>query len=540
MGSSCVQESARSSSAIINQISGSNNGPPPATFCEDFWDVTSTPQACVSECSALTKIADEDELQDILFVINRDFNATDAEFIINNIESAVGVCVAKNPRPTDQIEVNSDFCACKDGKSDLINNCQSVCSSKPNTSTSVLYGSVTLTGADVLFNPELGSLENWCTVPLVGSETPGCALELISGNDTKTIDISVSGNNFQANLSDLDVPYGKTFIARIIESQSGSNATTKTFQLYRYQEEDNDDETLLKVMPISQYNCISVAGTEDQGSGNFNFDRYIKTHYYFASSSTPPAIPDTVVPPVLCHDINEFGTKDSALHPRLGLRPIHFALWNVSDIRFVDLDRNGFPDLNDTIEAALARTGDNVVGRQIFHLLQWPNMPRITGLTPSDNPNLGIFMQPWLDENDNGFCPDEDDLSTGSNNVFRELGKYVGETEAVYLAESEFVQNPDGSLITDVMIMRETDLEKIWFYFEKGQHVKPDTFTVNSKTIHYYWPIDEDNPYIRKSDSLLYTIKFPSNIGNAGASSGLPNSINPPDKRFGCVPKYSD
>lgn len=544
IGTSCVQESARSSSAIINQVAGSGRGipndPNDNGLCSEFWDVSGEEQACVSECGALSQLATQDEIDDVIFLVNRDFSPADAEVIIANINNAQGVCIASNPRPTDQIEIDSNFCACKDGKSDLINNCQSICNGKPNTTTSVLYGSATPTGADVLFNPELGNLENWCTAPLVGSETPGCALELISGNDTVTIDVSVSGNNFQANLTDVDVPYGRTFIARIIESQSDSNAVTSTFQIRRYQDTGDSDETLFKVMPISQYNCISVAGTLEQGTGDFNYDRYIKTHYYFASSSTPPAIPDTVVPPILCHDINENGTKDSALFPRLGLRPIHFALWNVSDIRFVDLDNNGFPDINDTIEASLATTGDNVVGRQIFNLLQWPNMPGISGLTPSGNPNLGIFMQPWLDENNNGYCPDEDDLTTGDNNVFRELGKYVGDTEAIYIAESEFVQNPDGSNITDVMIMRQTDLEKIWFYFEKGQHLFPDTFTVNNKTIHYYWPIDFDNPHTRKSDSLLYTVKFPSNIGQSGASSGLPNTINPPDKRFGCVPKYAD
>lgn len=542
---SCVQESSRSSSQIINQISGSNNNnnTQVSQFCTNFWNTFGEEQSCVTVCPDNTKVADQTEVQEVIDAAERDsrFTPDQLETLISNIESAEGVCVQKAPRPSEQYDIASNTCICLNGKSDQLNNCQSICNTKPASNLAVLYGTAEPFGADVLFNPSISSLEGWCTAPLPFSEAPGCSLEIISGNSSRLIDVDVNGNNFTANLNDIDVPYFKTFLARVVENQSGSFATTKTFQIRRKpHEEDNNDQSLLKVMPVSQYNCISVAGTEDQGSGNFEFDRYIKTHYYFASSSTPPAIPDTIVPPVLCHDLNKFGTKDEATFPRLGLRPQHFALWDVSDIRFVDQDNNGFPDINNVIENELAKTGNNVNGRQIFNLLQWPNMPGIPGLSSSENPNLGIFMQPWLDQDNNGYCPDEVDLQIGDNPVFRELGKYIGETEAVYLAESEYIRNPDGSFVTDVMIMRETDLEKIWFYIENQQPVIPDRNTINSRTIYYYWPIDESNPRVRKSDSLLYTIRYPSNIGQAGSSSGLATSINPPDKRFGCVPKSDD
>ena len=85
-------------------------------------------------------------------------------------------------------------------------------------------------------------------------------------------------------------------------------------------------------------------------------------------------------------------------------------------------------------------------------------------------------------------------------------------------------------------------LRKIWFYYENNQHLEPDDFAAENKTIMFYWPPDINDPYVRKSTQYIYTVRSSENIGSgdANGSSDLQTSIRPPDKRFGCVPSLGE
>ena len=348
----------------------------------------------------------------------------------------------------------------------------------------------------------------------------------------KTCPLILTANRFSANIENLD--YEKVYLATIVESQSGSNARSSTFQIFRKSIEDTPAMGPLKITPVSQYACVTRLATQ-QGH-NYEYDKMARLHFYFASIATPPGLPPEVRSTV-CHDVNLHGLNDSPLYPRLELIPQHFALWDPTDRRFVDLNNDGLPDINTEIQDKLERLTGNRQNINVFSLLNWPNMPSVENLEQNNNPNLGLFMIPWINPlSGQSYCPKQTHYN-GSEPIFKILKEIVGtDTEALYFAESEPVVQSPGNYTQDVMIIREGLLKKIWFYYENYRHLTPDQVTANSKTIHFYWPPDPLYPHIRKSTQRIYTIRYPSEIGKNGNQSGLSTNISPPDKRFGCAP----
>ena len=102
-------------------------------------------------------------------------------------------------------------------------------------------------------------------------------------------------------------------------------------------------------------------------------------------------------------------------------------------------------------------------------------------------------MQPFVNSRTNqSFCPDEDDYAS-NDPLFRVLSEVVGvPTEGIFMSEKDqeslfdcegnFVSNPD------LLLIRETDLKKVWFFFEGGKEVEPDEITATTKTIQFYFP----------------------------------------------------
>lgn len=140
----------------------------------------------------------------------------------------------REDRPTNQIEFKNSFCSCKNGKSDIINDCDAFCATKPVTSNAVLYVD-TILGPDITLNSKLGNLYNWCNVMLNGDDiSPQCTLTATDGtNVISGIPISISpwSNSFSAHIDTL--PLNKTFILKLVESKTGSNAQSKEIQLRR-------------------------------------------------------------------------------------------------------------------------------------------------------------------------------------------------------------------------------------------------------------------------------------------------------------------
>lgn len=527
---SCVDESGREGRKLISRGGTTTQEP---TFCNDTFYITE--RSCISSCPTGTRVATENEVEEAKVELQAlDLTPEDLESILNNIDSAVDVCVDGSGilRPDNQVFIDSSFCACQAGKPISINDCAATCQSKTQTSL-VLFGKVTV-GADILFNDVLGNLQNWCNVEIPGSDfvTPQCQLEVFDGISKNYLNMDVAGNSFQVNLDQLD--FDKTYVAKIVETGSTSMVQSQAFQfrLKEFVPESTTPEGPLKIMPVNQYACVELARQPDPES----FTNHAKKHYYFAASNNPPSLPPNQEL-VKCHDKQIFGEADSPLFPRLDLIPQHFAVWDQSDIRFNDGDVDGTIDINEEVTQEFRdRTGSTDANLNLFTVFQWPNIPQIPEFKNIVNANLGFIMIPFVDAQNRGECPTQEDY-LGDNVLYQIIGEKVGvDTEGLFMAESEPILDTSGASTFDIIMVREGQLKKAWFYFENGQHFVPDAITAGSKTIHFYYPFDFNAPYVRKSDQLIYTVRFPDQIGKGGVQTGIVEGIRPPDKRFACIP----
>ena len=153
-------------------------------------------------------------------------------------------------------------------------------------------------------------------------------------------------------------------------------------------------------------------------------------------------------------------------------------------------------------------------------------------------------MQPWVDTNDQPYCPT--DYHFKNDLLFGVIGQYIGDTEAIYMARREdrtmVVNGKESKAPADILLIREGILNKIWFYhdYDLDQDIAADYATAKSKTILFYWPPQYTSPLQRNANSSLYTVRFPTDIGESTSGVlGLPVKT-PSDKRFGCIPKLQD
>ena len=536
---SCLDERGLTGRPLIQKFGGS--GDSDEQVCRHFYNLGDG--SCLAECGAETHPGTLQEKDQVLKEIkNSSLEEERKQEILNHIDSAQGICVEGTGvlRPNNSIFIKRDYCICLDGKPDSLNNCSNFCSKKKDSS-STLYGSVEL-GEKVVNNPLLGNLKNWCEVELSADYThPGCVLEIVGDEETIEVPLVIpsKSNSFSANLSTLD--YETPYVARIVEVHSGSNVSSDTFQIYRkkFPEDLSFPIGPLKTVPVSQYTCLTRKGETDEVN-----DFYIsssKIHFYFASGRNPQRVsPGNDF--LICHDINATGVGDSPLYERLELIPQHFMIWDESDIRFYDQDKDNVTDINQHIEKILLKEY-NIQPKSkinIFTLFNWPNHPKVK--TP---PNLGFIMQPWMERTTGkSFCPTQKNYR-GEIPVFKILKELVGwDTEGLYAAEREALSSLDSEgkiqeAPQDILLIREKLLKKIWFYFENGKYFIPDETTAIQKQIYFYWPPDINYPYVRKSTQHLYMVKSAENIGKK-ETVGLNTTTRTPDKRLGCVPTLGE
>lgn len=518
--------------------------------CLNFYD--STTLSCVDACPEFTYDADpssSSDLKEINKFLDEDLldkNLSDTE--IAEIRTQVGnsrmVCL-KVERPDDAITIKGSICACKDGKSDIINDCDAFCATKSTSTEATLYGSVSLDAVVEGFDG-LGNLYNWCNKTIDdGLVSPSCRLIAEDEDGVKnTLNITIpeGSNTFTVNIGTL--AFDKTYILRIKEVGSGSLAQTRAVQIRRIQR--STDLAIptgpLRLMPINQYTCYNRSIALD--SPDYFINGIIYQHFYYPSNEDPlPMSPDSLN--IICHDVNSYGQYDNPLFPRLMTVSGHFALWDRTDPRFFDQDQNGVRDIEDLMKKNIQdQFGQNITVTGIFKGL-------VRSTSPNSSGNLGYFMTTWSDpQTGDVFCPNQSHYN-GNDAIFRVMKDLIGvETEAIYAAikEEEAFIDPATGTVTKVdpsfMMIRESQLKKIWFYFENGQHYTPDEQTAKQKTIRYYWPPDPDNPYIKKASQRIYTILDPStaqiNGSSADDGSTISTSVLPPDKRFGCIPAISD
>lgn len=535
---SCMSDGGRKGRPLIKDFSIAAGA---GVNCTESYRISDA--TCQTSCPAvITHVASDAQRASTLTDVNNntDLTADQKKEIIAEFSNAE-LCLEGSGvvRPDNAIFIKKDFCSCVGGKRDIVNNCDQFCADTADTAAT-LHGSVTL-GPEVALNDQLGTLFNWCTAEINEQTGPFCVLEVFDGTSTEqlTINIPAGSNTFTANISSL--AFKKTYVAKIVEVGSGSNVSSNSFQLFRIPQDDGNTaiNSPLKILPTSMYTCLFRDGTQ---GADVVFENAAKVHFFFASNSTPPPMPANNVFDI-CHDVNTYGKIDTPLIPRLKLIPQHLALWDFSDIRFADAGPNGSPDgepdINKIIEDRLLNEYGETRKIGLFGLLPWPNYP-----LAENNPNLGFIMQAFIDpQSGRGFCPGQAEYNGArGDNLFRVLKEIVGvDTEGLFMSEREpiIIPNGDGTFRlapNDYLLIREGLLKKIWFYFENGLHLVPDEVTSSSKTIHFYWPPDAANPYVKKSFQKTYTVRAPEDLGQSGATSGLNTSIRPPDKRFACIP----
>ncbi len=541
--SSCVEESPRKGKLI--QSFGTTS----ETYCSTYYDVSAL-NCRSSSCATGTHEATADEISQVKdelenLLENEDLTQDEYDEIIANVTAAEVICVDGSGilRPDGQVYLSGELCACQNGLPASINDCEATCASKTSTTNITLFGKVTL-GADILLNDELGNLYNWCNNEITGSDYtgPGCRLQFSDGDSTGYAEINIpeGSNTFSVDLSTSSMQQDRTYIIKIIETESGSNASSdaKQLRLKAYEEEDTSPSGPLNITPVSQYTCLMRDITTNTSTGEVSYINIAKQHYYYPSGYSPPSLPDGTVLYV-CHDVQTYGDDDSILYPRLDVTQ-PFTIWNQDDSRFNDGDADGKIDINETItdayKIAANKENDSSVDLELFTLFQYNSIPAIDNWRSTTLTNLGFIMIPFINSNNLAECPKQADY-LGDNILYNVIGDYVGvDTEGLFMAESEPYQDGSGKTVIDVLMIKESNLKQAWFYYENGKFLVPDTTTSRTKTIHFFYPLDVSAPYIQKSSQTLFTVRYPTQIGLSGVSTGITTNSIPPDKRFACIP----
>jgi hypothetical protein len=278
-------------------------------------------------------------------------------------------------------------------------------------------------------------------------------------------------------------------------------------------------------------------------AGNIIRTTFARIFYYFAANETPTPIAPaggSNQSQVVCHDEQLHPYPDSAEFDRLELIPQAFAMWDKADTRFVAKAENGGKlTINKMLEDELASeyglTGTSI---DLFRLLSYPNRPT-TATTSSANIPLGYIMVPFFDTTtQKTYCPTSTHF-TGTQPLLQLLGKYMDDTEGVYLAEKEGETVLDGSnykTLYGTMFVRETTLKKYGFYIENGLKIKVNANAMNSKTIYYYWPVSETADPLASGGRKLFTVRTPGTL-NGNVPTGQATNEATTDKRIGCIPK---
>lgn len=509
---------------------------------------------CVEACETGYHAATADELTTIKNTLQDDadktYDGVDTSLILQRVSNSYGVCVQDDPsivRASDDISIKTDFCACLNGKSDLINNCDAFCAQKPSTNQPMLYVN-TIPGIQTGANPKQGNLYNWCNVKLSNDESqPQCFLEYNNGSGALQAEINIASgsNSFSANISNLS--RGKTYLLSVIESASGRNARTKYFQVRRKAYEGDDTETgTIGVSPVTQYSCLSY-GTQIS-NGTASRTNYIKNFYYFPDDDRPTGMPAPApgtIQTVVCHDDQKNPGNDSNEYERLESIPGIYSVWKMSDSLFVvDKDTSKL-NIHTILDKRLVNEyGQTTANVNLFATISYPRRPLTSssGSGTADNPVLGYVMGAFKDPvTKRTFCPTTTHFNTSTDPLVRLLGDYIGDTEGFYIAEknAETITNSSGEsqIIYGTMFVTESIILKHGFYIENNIKIKISESTLHSgKKVFYYWPIRENSDDLMAAGRKLYTVMTLDTInGNRPTTSATAEQAT--DKRLGCVPK---
>jgi hypothetical protein len=542
MGVSCVPDSGvakkRGTVKDFSIIKNSNG-------CDSKYLLYSSPfDSCVATCPVAAgtvtgyHLASATELSDVKADLTGNANTS----LLAAVTGSANIClpdVDAEVRPTNVIEINSDFCSCLNGKSDIINNCDSFCALKPVTDRPILYVNTT-PGTEVVNNTNFKTLYGWCTNQLPNDSTSGqCKVIANDGNNTVYLDPTVSSTTNSFSVDILTLAKNRTWILKLVETKTGSMAQTKEFQINRKEIVDDAGTVgALAVTPINQYTCINWGLTLNGSTGVYQRDSFARSNFFYAANETPAAIAPTggtTPATTICHDEILHPGVDSIEYPRLELIPGAFSLWDKSDARFVAKTENaGKLTINKIIEARLANEFNILnASMDLFRPLQSKNRPNTTAIL------MGYVMIPFKDANGKSYCPTSTEYN-GAQPLLNILGEYMDDTEGVYLVEkeAELISSGNGTYTTlyGTSLARETTLRNYGFYVENGLKIKVNATTLHTKTVHFYWPVTTTGDALIQGTRRLYTVRTASTLN--GASSTVPPTTElTTDKRLGCIPK---
>ncbi len=524
--------------------------------CGDLYFVYGSDfSTCIESCATGYHAATADELTTIKNTLEEDadkmYNGVATTLILQRVSNSYGVCVQDDPsivRASDDISIKPDFCACLNGKSDLINNCDSFCAQKTATNQPMLYVN-TIPGIQTGANPKQGNLYNWCSVKLTNdADQPQCFLEYNDGSGALRAEVNIASgsNSFSANISNLG--RGKTYLISVIESASGRNARTKYFQIRRKAYEgDSDTETgTIGISPVTQYSCLSY-GTQISG-GVASRTSSIKNFYYYPDDDKPQAMPPAAtgtIQTVVCHDEQKNPGNDSSEYQRLESIPGIYSVWKQGDSLFVIDSATSKPKIHSILDKRLVNEyGQTSANVNLFTTISYPRRPTVSssGSGTTETPILGYVMGAFKDPvTKKTFCPTTTHFNTSTDPLVRLLGDYIGDTEGFYIAEKnpETITNSNGEVQTiyGTMFVTESIILKHGFYIENNIKIKISETTLHSgKMVYYYWPIRENSDDLLAAGRKLYTVRTLDTInGNRPTTASTTEAAT--DKRLGCVPK---
>ena len=552
--SSCVVDSTGSKEKSQGGIS-ERDDETTSSACQNYYDFDN--DICLStRCNDFTHEGTEEELTaKATEITNSNLSDADKETLLTQLNEATAVCLAGSGvlRPDQEVYINGkNLCVCKNGKPHILKECEATCNGKPNTVNAVLYGVTTLS-SNVLIN--FGSLDGWCNNEITNSSNsgPSCSLKITSedgSSDDLTVAVAANSNNFSATVEP-SLTIDTNYIISIKENASGSESVAEQIRLAEYIDPDlNPNLGPLAWTPITRYACLFRSA---EVSNNIpSFISYARQHYYFTEQEKPVHIlPNR--PLIRCHEgfTDGGGSKDNddPLYERLSQESVSFALWSNNDSRLRDKDLDGQVDLNlEIVTEYETLTGQSNSGDRFFPF-SWRIRPPDGHPSAALEASLGFILRPYVVESENfrGECPTQAHFQS-SNTEYQLLGEYIQtDTEGIYMAESDAfvseVVGADGTstedIITDVMLIKESDLKAIDFYEENGQRFPPNELGIGNKTIHFFFPFDKTTPLLKKDYQKRYTIKFPDEINrdDTTVDDGIKEGIEPSDKRFGCIPK---
>ena len=502
---------------------------------------------CVSSCAVGTAtkagfhLGTTEELATVKTELVADGNTS----LLTIVNGSAGICmpdVTVETRPTNAIDIKSDFCSCLKGKSDIINNCDAFCAAKTQSDQPILYVN-TIMGTEIALNSKLGNLRNWCTVQLASDDAnPSCSVVATDGTNTITLPANTTPGSNSFNVNVLSLATNRTWILKLVENLSG--AQSKEFQIRRQTPVTDSNEVVgaLKVTPINQYTCMTYGGKVDP-TGKIIRTTFARIFYYFASNEDPAPIAPAGganQSQIVCHDEQLHPGDDSAVYPRLELIPGAYSMWDKADTRFVAKAVNGGKlTINKILEDRLAAeyniTGSSI---ELFRLVSYPNRPS-TASSSTTNIPLGYIMVPFTDTTTGyTYCPGPTEF-TGAQPLHNLLGEYMDQTEGIYLAEKQaetFLDGPTYKTLYGTMFVRESTLKSYGFYIENGLKIKADTASMRSKTIYYYWPTSTTADPLAEGGRKLFTVRTPDTL-NGNKPTGQATNEATTDKRIGCIPK---